>query len=195
MKTILRLTLLGLFFITASCEKQTVEPISQNTEINSFKGEIFDQSISYQTGVNQFINRTGNWSSGDQSYAELGLATENYPDYIELVINSKIVDGPLTAEKFKALFAVGTKPAEGNFVGYHVNYRVPGQTYTSVGGEQPLNFLEVTQIEQLAGNPEKNHFKFKVTLKVNCNLYTYAAPHQYAGKIENGQLICYFQRN
>lgn len=62
-------------------KKNPVEPLPQNTEINSFKGEIFDQPISYKTGVNQFVNRTGNWSSGDQSYAELGLGTENYPDF------------------------------------------------------------------------------------------------------------------
>lgn len=111
------------------------------------------------------------------------------------MVNSKTVDGQLTAEKFKALFAVGMKSAEDNYAGFHILYRVPGQLYSSVGGEQPSNFLEVTKLEELFSDPVKNHFKFKVTFKLNGNLYKYAAPHEYVGKIENGQMICYFERN
>ncbi|GEO02533.1 hypothetical protein AAE02nite_01970 [Adhaeribacter aerolatus] len=163
--------------------------------VNTFNGKIFGEPTVYASGKDNFQARSGLWQGGGESFAEIGLETPSQTaGDLQLVVNSKIIASPLTSERSKELFAVGAKSGEGNFAGFHVVFRRNGQTYSTVGGDQPVNFLEVTKLEELPTDPRYQEFNFKVVFKINGNLYQYGAPHGYAGKIENGELVAYYLR-
>ena len=182
-------------FLLSGCDKSDAvdpEPLVQN---NTFEGKIFGETIAYAADKDNFQNLSGLWMGGGEAFAEIGLETPGQTaNDLQLVVYSKYVPRPLTADQFKELFAVGQKSGEGNFIGYHLVFRRNGQTYSTVGAEQPANFLEVTKLEELPADPRYQEFNFKVAFKINCNLYTYGAPHEFAGKIENGNLVAYYQR-
>ncbi|MGV3588499.1 MAG: hypothetical protein ACO1OF_15950 [Adhaeribacter sp.] len=190
------LTALLIFtFLLSGCDKSDAVDPKPLVQTNTFEGNIFGEPISYAAGKNNFQNRSGLWMGGGEAFAEIGLETPGQTaNDLQLVVYSKYVPRPLTAEQFKELFAVGPKSGEGNFVGYHLVFRRNGQTYSTVGANQAANFLEVTKLEALPTDPRYQEFNFKVEFKINANLYNYGAPHEFAGKIENGKLIAYYQR-